>query len=107
MCSLLARACITCYSFHALCITADRIGLTAVAVQECAQPYLHSGHAPYYKKYRNIEIDREISILLSIYRKMFGNIVIDIEIPNIAQPYHLVSILQEQYKQKVLITKVC
>jgi hypothetical protein len=48
MCSLLARAGITCYSFHALCITADRIGLTVVAVQECAQPYLHSGHAPYY-----------------------------------------------------------
>jgi hypothetical protein len=48
-CSLLARAGITCYSFHALCITADRIGLTAAAVQECAQPHLHSGHAPYYK----------------------------------------------------------
>jgi hypothetical protein len=48
-CSLLARAGITCYSFHAVCITADRIGLTAAAVQECAQPYLHSGHAPYYK----------------------------------------------------------
>jgi hypothetical protein len=47
-CSLLARAGITCYSFHALCITADRIGLTAAAVQECAQPHLHSGHAPYY-----------------------------------------------------------
>jgi hypothetical protein len=47
-CSLLARAGITCYSFHALCITTDRIGLTAAAVQECAQPHLHSGHAPYY-----------------------------------------------------------
>jgi hypothetical protein len=47
-CSLLARAGITCYSFHAVCITADRIGLTAAAEQECAQPHLHSGHAPYY-----------------------------------------------------------
>jgi hypothetical protein len=53
-CSLLARAGITCYSFHASCITADRIGLTAVAVQECAQPYLHSGHAPYYIGYSNM-----------------------------------------------------
>jgi hypothetical protein len=42
----------------------------------------------YFKKYRKIEIDREISISLSIYQKIFGNIVIniDIEIPNIAQP---------------------
>jgi hypothetical protein len=40
--SLLARAGITCYSFHAVCITADRIGLTPVAVQERAQPYLLS-----------------------------------------------------------------
>jgi hypothetical protein len=47
-CSLLARAGITCYSFHAVCITADRIGCTAGAVQECAQPCLQSGHAPYY-----------------------------------------------------------
>jgi hypothetical protein len=47
-CSLLACAGITCYSFHAVCITADRIGCTAAAVQECAQPQLHSGHAPYY-----------------------------------------------------------
>jgi hypothetical protein len=47
---LLARAGITCYSFHALCITADRIGLTAAAVQECAQPHHHSGHAPYYNR---------------------------------------------------------
>jgi hypothetical protein len=39
------------HSFHALCITADRIGLTAAAVQECAQPHLHSGHAPYYNLY--------------------------------------------------------
>jgi hypothetical protein len=52
-CSLLARAGITCYSFHALCITADRIGLTAAAVQECAQPHLHSGHAPYYNTLSN------------------------------------------------------
>jgi hypothetical protein len=37
----------------------------------------------YFKKYRNIEI----SILLSIYQKVFGNIVIDIETPTIAQPY--------------------
>jgi hypothetical protein len=41
-CSLLARAGITCYSFHAVCITPDRIGLTAAAVQERAQPYLHA-----------------------------------------------------------------
>jgi hypothetical protein len=41
-CSLLARAGITCYSFHAVCITADRIGLTAAAVQERAQPSLHA-----------------------------------------------------------------
>jgi hypothetical protein len=55
MCSLLARAGITCFSFHALCITADRIGLTAAAVQECAQPHLRSGHAPYYKFVRNLD----------------------------------------------------
>jgi hypothetical protein len=47
-CSLLARAGITCYSFHAVCITGDRIGLSALCAQECAQPYIHSGHAPYY-----------------------------------------------------------
>jgi hypothetical protein len=50
MSSLLARASITCYSFHAVCITDDRIRLSVSSVQECAQPYLHSGHAPYYMK---------------------------------------------------------
>jgi hypothetical protein len=49
-CSLLARAGITCYSFAAVCITGDRIGLSGSRAQECAQPYLHSGHAPYYNE---------------------------------------------------------
>jgi hypothetical protein len=31
------------------------LGLTAAAVQECAQPHLHSGRAPYYKC-RNMNI---------------------------------------------------
>jgi hypothetical protein len=47
-CSLLARTGITCYSFHAVCITGYRIGLSGLLAQECPQPYLHSGHAPYY-----------------------------------------------------------
>jgi hypothetical protein len=46
--SLLALAGITCYSFHAVCISGNRIGLSASRAQECAQPYLHSGNAPYY-----------------------------------------------------------
>jgi hypothetical protein len=47
------------------------------------------GISIYFKKYRYIETAREISISLSIYPKIFGNIVIviDIEIPNIAQPW--------------------
>jgi hypothetical protein len=51
--------------------------------------YWHIGQiSRYFKKYWKIEIAREILILLSIYRKIFGNIVIviDIEITNIAQP---------------------
>jgi hypothetical protein len=47
-CSLLARAGITCYSFHDVCITGNLIGLSGLLAQECAQPYLHSCHAPYY-----------------------------------------------------------
>jgi hypothetical protein len=45
---LLACACLTCYSFHAICITGDRIGLSVLRAQECAQPHLHSDQAPYY-----------------------------------------------------------
>jgi hypothetical protein len=45
--------------------------------------FRHKRISKYFKKYRNIEI----SILLSIYQKVFGNIVIDIETPTIAQPY--------------------
>jgi hypothetical protein len=41
----------------------------------------------YFKKYWHIEIAREILILLSINQKIFGNIVIDIVITNMAQPY--------------------
>jgi hypothetical protein len=51
--------------------------------------YWHIGQiSRYFKKYWNIEIASEISISLSIYQKIFGNMVIvsDIEIPNIAQP---------------------
>ena len=56
---------------------------------DIAEIYRHIGQiSRYFKKYRNIEIAWEISISLSIYRKIFGNIVIDIEIPNIAQPYY-------------------
>jgi hypothetical protein len=42
-------------------------------------------------EYRNIEIDREISRSLSIYEKVYENIVIviDFGIPNIAQPLYL------------------
>jgi hypothetical protein len=41
----------------------------------------------YFEIYCYIEIAREISILLSIYQKIFGTIVIviNIEIPNMAQ----------------------
>jgi hypothetical protein len=51
--------------------------------------YQHIGQIlRYFKKYRNIEIASEISISLTIYQKIFGNIVIviNIDIPNIAQP---------------------
>jgi hypothetical protein len=37
----------------------------------------------YLKKYQNIKIARKVSISLSIYQQIFGNIVI--EIPNIPQ----------------------
>jgi hypothetical protein len=49
-CSLLACARFTCYSFHAVCITGNRVGLSASRCSRvcCAQPHLHSDHAPYY-----------------------------------------------------------
>jgi hypothetical protein len=59
-CSLLARAGITCYSFHAVCITADRIGLTAAAVQERAQPSLHA-------------VTHPITVALSLMNNDVGN----------------------------------
>jgi hypothetical protein len=62
-----------------------RYGISIISLKYC-----HTGQiSRYFKKYRYIEIAREILILLSIsiYRKRFGNIVINIEIPNIAQPY--------------------
>jgi hypothetical protein len=49
--------------------------------------YLHIRQiSGYFKKYQNIKIPREISISLSIYQKVFENIVIVIEITIIAQP---------------------
>jgi hypothetical protein len=57
-------------------------------------------------KYRNIEIAREISISLSIDQKIFGNIVIviDMEILNIAQPYLNGRLLPASFPVKIAPT---
>jgi hypothetical protein len=57
-------------------------------------------------KYRNIEIAREISISLSKDQKIFGNIVIviDMEILNIAQPYLNGRLLPASFPVKIAPT---